>query len=294
MSAHTFSVCTPTPFIQKCINIDANKSKYSSYNLNFPTVVSYSYIPSYGTHTGSICTPTPFIQGCANIDSNMNGYFSANVGLSCASYSFAPFFATNPCKTIKHNDQIITTCPGTKTTVHLPQSQSMPSLDNIRQKLSHLENIIKGIMIDTNECIGRIDKISGVSAGGPGHHLKNTPGVWESVARHAISGIANPGAGNPGTGNNPINQSDPSLLTGTIDQEKEIKCKSCGCVWSKSHLLKNELWWCQMCSCHHVFSPFNITDFAPFADIDSLTRFHDTMVMTQHKMYTGHPGFWIN
>jgi hypothetical protein len=56
-----------------------------------------------------------------------------------------------------------------------------------------------------------------------------------------------------------------------------ITCRRCQCKWYKSYLKEKNLYWCQMCSTMHLFTPFEIKDFAPFSSMEEATAFQTKM-----------------
>jgi len=218
-------------------------------------------------HTFSACTPTPFAQICYNMDNDRNNYFSFHIGDKLLSYTYIPQFATNPCTTVELSGKIITTCPDHITTMYIP------SMTDIQNQLNTIDSLLKNTLDRTNQCMQKLDHITGVSSGDQSIH-QIVPDIRTNIA---------------------IPEFNYDVLINQHEcVETEMKCKLCNCVWIKEYLLTNKLYWCNMCSIGHVFSPFSIFDFAPFSDIDKLKSFEEQMIKQQYDMYHGHAGYWQN
>lgn len=224
-------------------------------------------------HTVSVCTPTPFAQVCYNVDSDKNKYVSFHVNDSILHYTYIPQFDTNGCNTVRTHDKIITTCPDTITTIHLP------SINDMQNQLDIIDNLLKNTQHNANQCMKKMDFITGVSSGDV-IASTNMPDVNINV-NNMIPQI------------NKINY-DTLINAQVCNTDVEIKCKSCGNVWIKEYLLKNELYWCQMCSIGHVFAPFTIYDFAPFESLEKLKSFEEQLLKQHNDVYNSHKGYWVN
>jgi hypothetical protein len=74
----------------------------------------------------------------------------------------------------------------------------------------------------------------------------------------------------------------------------EIRCKCCGCVWQKDYLLQTKFYICRMCSIQHIFSPYDISDFAPFENAEHAQLLSSEIHKFQTEMYKNHAGYWRN
>lgn len=223
-------------------------------------------------HTFSICTPTPGAQICYNMDTDKNNYFSFHTGTPFFSYTYIPQFSINPCTTVKLADRIVTTCPDVTNTIYLP------SMNSIQNQLDMIDSLLKNTQDRTNQCIQKMDHITGVSSGD----------TYQSV--HRTTPDINIDT------NNGVPQINYEILVNTqeCNMNTEVKCKSCGCIWIKEYLLKIEEYWCQMCSIGHVFTPFTVFDFAPFSSVEELKSLEERMMKQHHNVYHGIQGYWIN
>ena len=282
--AHTFSVCTPTPKVQVCYNIDSNANKYVSLDANIGNI-SYNYVspmnPAMAGHTLSVCTPTliPFVQRCANMDNSGNAYLSTNVNIGSLSYSYIP----DQCTTTHYSDKIVTKCPDTTTTIYFTSPNDM-TMQNIQEKLDLIDKLLMNVKKETNQCTKKLDHITGISAG------DTLPSAGEDISTQRFDPIAI---------TNMITNATIETLNLVNDNAKnpnpnEIKCISCGTVWIKNYLLEKKLYWCQMCSIGHVFTPHTITDFAPFNNIDELKQLNEEIKNQHLEIYNNHKGFWRN
>ncbi len=72
------------------------------------------------------------------------------------------------------------------------------------------------------------------------------------------------------------------------------KCTGCGAVWSIDYLKQKKLYWCQMCSTQHVFTPHNIKDFGPFSTLEEAIALQTEMRKQQDFVYNGQRSYWKN
>jgi hypothetical protein len=89
-----------------------------------------------------------------------------------------------------------------------------------------------------------------------------------------------------------------NLTINTISRDGIAKCGTCGLEWRKEdlidHHLPKKLYWCQMCSTQHIFTPHKISDFAPFDSIEKANAIQEEIQEFLPKMYYNHKGYWRN
>lgn len=194
-------------------------------------------------HIFSVCTPTPFVQFCKNYDlyELSNPYYSANIGFGPWNYSFTPHFGSG-CKTISSLDQIVTTCPGVKTTVYPGVSSGDLDISALHCQLDLMQNILSGTQRIASESLKDL-KIE-----------------------------------------------SPNMQSNT----NEIKCKCCGCTWEKDYLKQTKFYICRMCSTQHIFSPYDVSDFAPFENEEHAKTLSSEIQKFQMEIYMNHSGYWRN
>ena len=72
------------------------------------------------------------------------------------------------------------------------------------------------------------------------------------------------------------------------------KCPGCKCDWQIKHLKEKKLYWCQMCSTQHIFTPHPISAFAPFASTEEAIAFQKEMREQQQAVYNNNRSYWRN
>ena len=163
------------------------------------------------------------------------------------------------------------------TTSIFHQPNQLPTMDKIHTQLNMIDQLIKNTKLETTKCIQKIDNITGLSSGDSYSDIAmTTPNINHMFTPQII------------------NIYETLIDTQNCNNNTEIKCKSCNCVWIKSYLLQNELYWCQMCSINHIFTPFSVFDFAPFEDMEKLNLFEEKITKQHNDVYNGHKGYWRN
>lgn len=225
------------------------------------------------SHTFSVCTPTPVFQVCHN-QTDGDKSFSFNLGLGPLQYSYT--LPLNQCTTQYFKDKQVTVCPDVTSTIYF---NSPISIDSIQQKLKIIDLILEKAQIKANQSMSKINNLSdGVSAG---MEPPKSPALIEFNIMNLITSQINVDMFNL------INQKQ-------LPNHNSIKCHCCGQIARKNYLLDNQLYWCQMCSIGHVFTPYNIIDFAPFNNIDDLKKLNDDIKKQHIDVYCNNKSYWKN
>lgn len=157
------------------------------------------------------------------------------------------------------------------------------TIPNINQKLDTIDKLMIETQKTTNQYIDKMNHITGLNCGDT--HTTSSLDVDSII--NSITNVAT----KTDIGTNILDMINDNSLNANAN---EIKCRLCGCIWEKKYLLQNKLYWCQMCSIGHVFSPHMISDFAPFNDINDLIQLRDEIKNQHLDVYDGHQGYWIN
>ena len=230
-------------------------------------------------HTFSVCTPTPVAQVCYNID-NKENYFSYHINTPFISYTYTPSTSIDPCTTTYLPDKIITICPDVTYTTYLPNT---PNIQNIQDRLGMIDNILKNTQNEANQCLKQMDYIIGIGSG-DGYGVNNISN--NDIATNAFTNIT--------VTQHNTNVHETLINTDGHNIDGQLLCKSCGAKWIKNYLLQKEIYWCGMCVCSHVFSPFSIFDFAPFENMEKLKSFEEKLKKKQNDIYNSNHGYFIN
>lgn len=219
------------------------------------------------THTFSVCTPSFLPAGlCYNYDFN-ESYVTMHINLGSFNYSYKP--SSNPCVTTSTSNMIKTVCPDSTTTMIL-QNMTPFNINDVKNRLDNIDKLINDTKINTHQCLNKMETITGVSCGDDYHNPK----------MNDFFGIK-------------ITQPDEKIsisFGGTTFSDTSITCGTCGCVFDKKWLIDNELFWCQMCSTQHIFTPFLTKYFAK----EDQERLDDKIQKQHHDLCTNNRSYWVN
>jgi hypothetical protein len=225
-----------------------------------------------GLYGGPNATIEPYTRSMCISNCNSNPEF--NSVLNCGPF-VSPLFA------------LISQEPEIAKCVINTQSQLQQCIDScdVIKELNTINNLLIGTKEITNQCIKKMDNITGVSGGDCGGLFAISSFDIDNVTK-SIPNISV---------NDNIKLAYESLIDPQgCNNDKEIKCKSCGIIWMKQYLLQKELFWCQMCSICHVFTPFTIFDFSPFENSEKIKCLEEQIHAQHVGIYNNHNGYWTN
>lgn len=225
-----------------------------------------------------ICSPSILpAQICLNYDNQNNLYLSVNAGIDFGLFSIGhtysppplPPLLPQPCVTTQVGNVITTVCPDHTTII---------TIENINQ----LMNDVNSVMNSTHDNIRQsIEKTTGVSAGDvwcPNGeinvmNLQFIPNI--QIPQHCQIDVL-------------------QKINELSDNSNTIGCANCGSEFEKKYLKKEKLYWCQMCSTQHVYSPYSVSVFGPFNSIEELNELVNEMKLQRNIVYDSARDYWRN
>ena len=244
-------------------------------------------------HTINICTPTPIAQACYNInfgESSKPNYFSLKIKSPIVGYTYVlpNIFKQNTnnigvtsTMTLGTIDQLNNNMQNNVQNNVQNNIQNNSSIETIQKQLDIMNSLLKNTQINADQCLQKMNYlIDGVSSGMEFNHNPMHNDFANIIANLVTF--------------DHIDTHSFDFIKSLNNDNDQIKCKCCRINYRKNYLRENKLYWCQMCSIGHIFTPYKITDFAPFDNIEQMTSLNEEMKNQHNALYHFDKTYWRN